>query len=56
MCCSASRRVFTSSGWMSSWSDRQSSIVTDSRWWGERRDERNLPPNMRVMGDSVDLD
>jgi hypothetical protein len=41
--------------WMSSWSDRQSSIVTMSGWLGARTVERNFPPNMRTRSDSTDL-
>jgi hypothetical protein len=40
--------------WMSSWSDRQSSMVTVSGWFGARTVERNFPPNMRIRGDSTD--
>ena len=39
---------------MSSWSDRQSSIVTVSGWFSARMVERNFPPNMRIRGDSID--
>jgi hypothetical protein len=41
--------------WMLSWSDRQGSIVTMSGWPGARTVERDLPPNMREMGDSTEL-
>ena len=40
--------------WMSSWSDRQSSMVTASGWFGVRTVERNFPSNMRCRGDSID--
>ena len=40
--------------WMSSWSDRQFSMMAVSGWFGARTVERNFPPNMRVKGDSTD--
>jgi hypothetical protein len=40
--------------WMSSWSDRQSPMVTLSGWFGARTAERNFPSNMRFSGDSLD--
>ena len=40
--------------WMSSWSDRQSSILTLSILFGARTVEQNFPPNMRFSGDSTD--
>ena len=39
---------------MSSWSDRQFSMVTVSGWFSARTVERNFPPNMRIRGDSTD--
>ena len=39
--------------WMSSWSDRQASEVTASGRFGARTIERDIPPNMRKMGDFV---
>jgi hypothetical protein len=36
---------------MSSWSDRQLSIVTVSGWPAMRTVVRNFPSNMREMGD-----
>src|SRR6267154_5509190 len=41
--------------WMSSWSDRQSSIETTSGWFGMRTVERNFPLNICVMGDPSKL-
>ena len=41
--------------WMLSLSDRQSSTVTTSGWFGARRIERNLPANMREIGDSTEI-
>ena len=40
---------------MLSWSDRQASIVTVSGWLDTCTVERDLPPNMREMGDSTEL-
>ena len=40
---------------MSRRSERQSSTVAESFWCGAFSVERNLPPNMRVIGDSDDL-
>ena len=40
---------------MLSWSDRQASVVTLSDWFGARAVERDLPPNMREIGDSTEL-
>ena len=40
--------------WISSWSGRQSSMVTLSGWFGARKIERNFPPNMRIRGNSTD--
>ena len=40
--------------WMSSWSDRQYSMVTVSDWFGAHMVELNLPPNMRISGNSTD--
>ena len=40
---------------MLSLSDLQSSTVTTSGWFGARRIEQDLPPNMREMGDSTEL-
>ena len=39
---------------MLSLSNRQSSTVTVSGWFGARTVERDLPPNMRKMGDSAE--
>jgi hypothetical protein len=39
---------------MSSWSDRQSSMVTALGWFGARTVERNFPPNIRIRGVSTD--
>ena len=41
--------------WMLSWINRQSSVVTVSDWFGEHKVERDLPPNIREMGDSTGL-
>ena len=41
--------------WMLSWSNRQASIVTVSGWLGTRTVERDLPPNMREMGEFIEL-
>lgn len=57
--CSRSLGLVTTEGvrnegkrtWMSSWSDRQSSPVKESGWFGALIVERDFPPNMRVMGD-----
>ena len=40
---------------MLSWSDRQSSTVMVSGSYGARTVDRDLPPNMREMGDSAEL-
>ena len=40
---------------MLSRSDRHSSIVTVSDWFGKSSVERDLPPNMREMGDMPEL-
>jgi hypothetical protein len=40
---------------MFSWSNRQSSTVMVSGWFGVCTIERDLPPNMREMGDLGDL-
>ena len=40
---------------MSSWSDSQASVVTVSGWFGERKVERNFPPNICIRGDSTDF-
>ena len=40
---------------MLSLSDRQSSTVTVSGWFGTRTVERDLPPNMNKMGDLTEL-
>ena len=40
--------------WMSSWSDSQFSMVTESGWLKVRTVERNFPPNMRIRGASAD--
>jgi hypothetical protein len=40
---------------MKSLSDRQASIATLSSWPGTRTVDRDLPPNMREMGDSIEL-
>ena len=40
---------------MSSWSDRQSSIVTVSGWFGARTVVWDFPPNRRISGNSTDL-
>jgi hypothetical protein len=42
--------------WMSSWSDRQSSMLTVSGCFGARTVEQNFPPNMRIKGDLTDSD
>jgi hypothetical protein len=39
--------------WILSWSDRQSSTMTVSGWFGARTVERNFPPNTRIRGDST---
>ena len=39
---------------MLSWSDRQASTVMMSGWPGTRMVERDLPPNMREMGGSIE--
>ena len=39
---------------MSSWSDRQFSMVTVSGWLGARTVKRYFPPNMRIRGDLAD--
>jgi hypothetical protein len=36
-------------------SDRQSLAATMSGWFGTRTVERDLPPNMREMGDLTEL-
>ena len=41
--------------WMSSWSNRQSWTVMVSGWFGARTVKRDLPPNMREMGDTSEL-
>ena len=41
--------------WMLNWSDRQSSVLTVSGWFGALTVERDLPPNMREMVDSTEL-
>jgi hypothetical protein len=41
--------------WMLSLSDRQSSAVTASGWFGARTVEWDLPPNMHEMGDLTGL-
>jgi hypothetical protein len=41
--------------WILSWSNRQASIVAVSGWPGAHTVERDLPPNMREMGDSTEL-
>jgi hypothetical protein len=40
---------------MLSLSDRQSSTVTAAGWFGARTVKRDLPPNMREMGDLTEL-
>jgi hypothetical protein len=40
---------------MLSLSNRQSSTLTVSGWFGARAFERDLPPNRREMGNSVEL-
>jgi hypothetical protein len=40
---------------MLSWSDRQASIVTVSGRFGGGTVERDLPPNMREIGESIEL-
>jgi hypothetical protein len=40
--------------WISSWSDRQSSMVIVSGRFDARTVERNFPPNMRIRGDPTD--
>jgi hypothetical protein len=40
---------------MSSRSIRQFSVVTVSGWFGTRTVKRDLPPNMREVGDSTEL-
>ena len=40
--------------WMSSWSERQCSMVAVSCWFGARTVERDFPLNMRIRGDSND--
>ena len=40
---------------MLSWSDFQSSTRTVSTWFGARTVERDLPRNMREMGDLTEL-
>ena len=39
---------------MSSWSDRQFSIVAVSGWFSACTAERYFPPNKRIRGDSAD--
>ena len=39
---------------MLSWNDRQDSTVMMSGWPGTRTVERDLPPNMRDMGESIE--
>ena len=39
---------------MWSLSDRQASVVTVSGWLGTRTVDRDLPPNIREMGDSTE--
>ena len=51
----AEERVTKEQTWMLSWSNRQSSAVMVSGWFGACTIERDLPPNMREMGDSGDL-
>ena len=41
--------------WRWSLSDRQASVVMVSGLLGARTVERDLPPNMREMGDSTEL-
>jgi hypothetical protein len=40
---------------MLSWIDLQASVVTVSGWLGARMVERDLPPNMRETGESIEL-
>ena len=40
---------------MKSLSDRQASVMMVSGLLGVRKVERDLPPNMREMGDSIEL-